>query len=79
MSTIEPADIADLIEKLGGVSAAARFFGEEPQTVWNWRERKSLPTKLFFQHEALLTDRDFKCPKSFWGFAEPVTSDSEAA
>lgn len=76
MKTFVPKDIPSLIDELGGLTAAARFFNEEPQTVGNWRLRKSIPTKLFFQHEAALKTRAIEAPKELWGFAEPASGEA---
>lgn len=46
----------ELIEKLGGVSAVARFFGYNYNTVYNWTYR-GIPPKVKVDHpDYFLTD-----------------------
>lgn len=68
MSKVEVADIPSLIEQLGGLTAAARVFDEQPQTVGNWRLRKQIPARLFLQHSAVLKQQGIVAPSTLWGF-----------
>lgn len=46
----------ELIEKLGGVNAVAKFFGFRYNTVYNWIKR-GVPSKVKVQHpNYFLTD-----------------------
>ena len=61
------SDIPELIEHFGGLTATARFFGEAPQTVWNWRDRNQMPSRLFEKHKQALTSEGIVAPPSLWG------------
>lgn len=67
MSKQHITDIPDLIDKLGGLTEAARFFGEQPQTVWNWRDRQKMPANLFLKHHNALGQKGIVAPPALWG------------
>lgn len=72
------SDIPALIEELGGLAATARFFGEQPQTVWNWRARNQMPSRLFAKHTEALDAQSISAPASLWGQERPTQQERVA-
>lgn len=47
-------NVEDVVQELGGITAAAKQLGVTPQAVWNWvNHHKSIPARRAIQIEEL--------------------------
>lgn len=61
---------SEVIDALGGTTAAARALGTTPQAVCNWRATGQLPIKRFFVISGELEKIGKVAPLSLFGFDE---------
>lgn len=58
--------VAELVEKIGGLSATARLLKTSPQNVLNWRGRDKLPSHLMLQQKRILARCGYALPDRMW-------------
>jgi hypothetical protein len=67
MSSIKT--LPDLIEALGGPSAAARVLRTKPQNITNWRAAGHIPAVYYLAHTEMLERKaGLKVKPGVWGF-----------
>jgi hypothetical protein len=59
--------VDEVIEALGGLTAAAKLVGRSPQAAWNWRDRKIFPPDCFVLMSAELTRLGKSASPELWG------------
>lgn len=71
---------ADVIDALGGSTAAARLAGggARVNNSTNWRATGRLPARTFLTFRSRLAELGATAPASLWGIDEPQLSDSLA-
>lgn len=66
MKPAELETVAEVLDALGGNSAAARRLGESRQVVGNWRARGAIPAEQFLNVTSLLDEIGYAaCSKIF--------------
>ena len=63
----------DVLETLGGTFKAAQRLGKTPQSVSNWRARKSIPPELYLVISDLLRREGKTVDPSVFRMTDPET------
>lgn len=70
--------VDEVIDAVGGTSAAARLTERKPNHVSNWRAEKRIAAETFLMFKAQLTKQKLKAPSSLWGIREAIKSKRKA-
>ncbi len=69
----------DVIEAIGGTSAAAALTGRTYNAAHNWRGFKTFPANTYVTMTRALAEKGKTAPASLWGMTEPAASAQESA
>ena len=69
----------DVIDALGGTSAAAALTGRTYNAAFNWRSFPTFPSNTFVIMTRALAERGKTAPASLWGMVEVAPEQETAA
>jgi hypothetical protein len=71
MVDIELRTARDVVEAVGGPTAAAALTGKTPQAAWNWGQRNKFPADTYVVLTAELERLGKSAPATLWGMRQP--------
>lgn len=65
------ATVAELFDRLGGLTASSNALVARKGTVQQWKLRGRIPARLFLDHSLVLAQRGIAVSPTIWGLKSP--------